>query len=76
MNEAFVLLNVDFKHQPKIIDAVKKITTVKNVKTTYGMYDILLTIESDNMQEIKKVIDVDLRKIEGINNLTSLISIN
>ncbi len=76
MNEAFVLLNVDFKHQNKIIEAVKKISTVKSVKTTYGMYDVLLVLESDNMQEIKKAIDVDLHKIEGINNLTSLISIN
>ncbi len=76
MNEAFILLNVDYKQQNKIIEAAKKIPIVKSVKTTYGMYDILLVLESDNMQEIKKTIDVDLHKIEGINNLTSLISIN
>lgn len=76
MNEAFVLLNVDYKHQNKIIEDAKRISIVKSVKTTYGMYDILLVLESDNMQEIKKAIDVDLHKIEGINNLTSLISIN
>ena len=76
MNEAFILLNVDYKYQQKIIEAAKKIPTVKNVKTTYGIYDILLVLESDNMQEIKKAIDEDLHKIDGINNLTSLISIN
>lgn len=76
MNEAYVLLNVDYKHQKDIIDQAKKIPTVKSVKTTYGIYDILIILESNNMQEIKQAIDVDLHKINGINNLTSLISIN
>ncbi len=76
MNEAYVLLNVDYKHQKDIIEQAKKIPTVKSVKTTYGIYDILIILESNNMQEIKQAIDVDLHKINGINNLTSLISIN
>ena len=75
MNEAFVLLNVDYKHQKNIIEQAKKISPVKAVKTTYGIYDILIILESDNMQEIKQAIDVDLHKIDGINNLTSLISV-
>ena len=76
MNEAYVLLNVDYKHQKNIIEQAKKIPSVKSVKTTYGIYDILIILESDNMQEIKRAIDVDLHNIDGINNLTSLISVN
>ena len=73
MNEAYVLLNVDYKYQKNIIEKAKKIPAVKSVKTTYGIYDILIILESDKMQEIKQAIDVDLHNIEGINNLTSLI---
>lgn len=76
MNEAYVLLNVDYKKQNNIIMQAKKLPTVKSVKTTYGIYDILIVLESNNMQEIKQTIDVDLHNIDGINNLTSLISIN
>lgn len=75
MNEAYVLLNVDYKQQNSIIDQAKKIPTVKSVKTVYGIYDILIVLESDNMQEIKNSIDVSLHNIDGINNLTSLISV-
>jgi len=75
MNEAYVLLNVDYKQQKSIIDQAKKIPTVKSVKTVYGIYDILIVLESDNMQEIKNSIDVSLHSIDGINNLTSLISV-
>ena len=76
MNEAFILLNVDYKHQGNIIEQAKKIPVVKSVKTIYGIYDILIVLESANMQDIKKAIDVDLHKIDGINNLTSLISVS
>ena len=75
MNEAYVLLNVDYKKQKNIVEQAKKLPTVKSVKTTYGIYDILIVLESNNMQEIKQTIDVDLHEIDGINNLTSLISI-
>ena len=76
MNEAFVLLNVDYKLQQNIIVAAKKIPIVKEVKTVYGIYDVLIIIQSENMQDIKAAIDVDLHKIDGINNITSLISVN
>lgn len=76
MNEAFVLLNVDYKVQQNIIAAAKKIPTVKEVKTVYGIYDVLIIIQSENMQDLKAAIDVDLHKIDGINNITSLISVN
>ena len=76
MNEAFVLLNVDYKLQQNIIETAKKIPVVKEVKTVYGIYDVLIILESSNMQDIKNAIDVNLHQIDGINNITSLISVN
>jgi len=76
MNEAYVMLNVDYKSQQDIIEQAKKIPTVKAIKTVYGIYDILIIFESDDMQKIKKAIDVDLHNIKGINNMTSLIAVN
>lgn len=75
MNEAYVLLNVDYKQQNNIVEQAKKIPSVKSVKTVYGIYDVLVILESENMQEIKNAIDVGLHNISGISNLTSLISV-
>jgi len=36
----------------------------------------LIVLSSNNMQDIKTAIDVELHKIDGINNITSLISVN
>lgn len=75
MNEAYVLLNVDYKSQKDIIAKIKEIPVTRAVKTVYGICDILIIFEADNMQDIKQAIDVDLHDMKGITNLTSLIAV-
>ena len=76
MSEAYVLLNVNYKKQSAIIDQVKKLSTVKTVKSVYGIYDLLVIFESENLQAIKAEIDENLHTIDGIENLTTLISVD
>ncbi|VFJ12468.1 Lrp/AsnC ligand binding domain-containing protein [Candidatus Nitrosocosmicus franklandus] len=75
MSEAYVLLNVNYKKQSSIIDEVKQLSTVREVKSVYGIYDLLVIFESDDLQKIKSEIDEKLGKIDGIENLTTLISV-
>ena len=74
-NQAYVLLNVDYKHQKNIINKAKLLSTVKNVKTMYGIYEVMIILESDDMQSIKKTIDVDIHDLDGITNMTSLVTV-
>ncbi len=76
MSEAYVLLNVNFKEQKRIIEEAQRIPTVKTAKTVYGIYDILIVLESSNLQELKNAIDIDINRIKGIDNLTTLISVS
>ena len=76
MSEAYVLLNVNYKKQSAIIDQVKKLSTVKTVKSVYGIYDLLIIFESENLQVIKAEIDENLHTIDGIENMTTLISVD
>ena len=74
-NQAYVLLNVDYKHQKDIINKAKSLSTVSNVKVMYGIYDIMVILESNDMGAIKKTIDVDLHNLDGITNITSLVTV-
>ncbi len=75
MNEAYVLLNVNYKLQNDIIKQARKITITKDVKKVYGLYDVLIIFESDDMQKIKNAIDIELNNLKGISNMISLISV-
>ena len=74
-NQAYVLLNVDYKHQKSIISKAKSFPIVQNVKTMYGIYDLMMILESDDMGAIKKTIDVDIHELHGIINMTSLVTV-
>ena len=74
-NQAYVLLNVDYKHQKNIINKTKTLPTVENVKVMYGIYDLMVILESNDMGAIKKTIDVDLHNLDGITNMTSLVTV-
>ena len=74
-NQAYVLLNVDYKHQKDIINKAKSLPAVTNVKVMYGIYDIMVILESNDMGTIKKTIDADLHDLDGITNMTSLVTV-
>ena len=74
-NQAYVLLNVEYKHQKDIINKAKSLPTVENVKVMFGIYDLMVILESNDMGAIKKTIDVDLHNLEGITNMTSLVTV-
>ena len=74
-NQAYVLLNVDYKHQKDIISKAKSFSTVKNVKTMYGIYEVMIILESEDMGAIKNTIDVDIHELDGVTNMTSLVTV-
>jgi DNA-binding Lrp family transcriptional regulator len=76
LSEAYVLLNVNYKKQSNVIDQIKQLSTVKAVKSVYGIYDLVIIFESDNLQQGKSEIDEKLPLIEGIENMTTLISVS
>jgi len=74
-NQAYILLNVDYKHQKDIINKARSLPTVENVKTMYGVYDLMIILESNDMGAIKKTIDADLQELDGITNMSSLVTV-
>ena len=74
-NQAYVLLNVDYKHQKDIINKTKSFPAVKNVNVMYGIYELMVILESNDMGAIKKTIDVDIHDLDGITNMTSLVTV-
>ena len=69
-------MNVNYKKQSSVIDQIKQLSTVKAVKSVYGIYDLVIIFESDNLQQVKSEIDEKLPLIDGVDNMTTLISVS
>ena len=59
-----------------IKEELEDIPTVVDVKETEGMYDIVLVMKSDSVEEIKQTIVNKIRLIDGIRSSLTLFEVN
>jgi DNA-binding Lrp family transcriptional regulator len=66
MPTAFVLLNTESGTECDVLRKLKSISNVEEAKIVYGVYDIVLRVESKSMDELKRTVTWKIRKIEYI----------
>jgi DNA-binding Lrp family transcriptional regulator len=57
-----------------VYEQVLALEEVKGVVLAYGVYDMMLTIETENIDELDHIVFNEIRKIKGIVSTTTLIS--
>jgi len=77
---AYVLLNSDLGSDQSIIDEVKQILDKESkveyeVQGVYGVYDIILKITSNNVDELRAVITNKIRKIHKVQSTLTMMVI-
>ena len=75
MVSAYVLINCDIGSEEDVISHLKTIDGVKEVHGTFGAYDIIAEIESDNKENLRDAITWKIRKIERIRSTLTLMTI-
>ena len=75
MGFAYVLINCDLGYEEDIISQLKTIDGVKEVQGTFGAYDILAKVESEDVDKLRDTITWKIRKIERIRSTLSLMTI-
>ncbi len=75
MKSAYVLINCDIGSEEDVISHLKTIDGVKEVHGTFGVYDIMVKIESDNHDTLRDTITWKIRKMERIRSPLTLTTI-
>jgi len=75
MTTAYVLINCDLGYEEQIIEELKHISDVKEVHGTFGAYDILAKVESDNVKNLRETITWKIRKLNRVRSTLTLMSI-
>ena len=75
MAEAYVLINCEIGSEEKVIEELKNIDGVKEVHGTFGAYDILAKVESDQVETLRETITWKIRKIDKIRSTLTLMGI-
>lgn len=73
MHSAFVLMNAELGKETQIVNELEKIPNVKEVYPVYGVYDVMMVIESDSMETLRETITSKIRKLDGIKSTLTMI---
>ena len=76
MGFAYVLINCDLGYEEDIISQLKTIDGVKEVHGTFGAYDILAKVESDDVDKLRDTITLKIRKLDRIRSTLTLMVIS
>lgn len=72
MEIAYVLIQCDLGSEESIINEITQIPEAKEVRGTYGIYDVFCKVESDSKEILDDVITNKIRKIPKIRSTISL----
>ncbi len=75
MATAYVLINCDLGYEAEIIDKVKQIDGVKEIHGVFGVYDIIIKVESPNVENLRDIITWKIRKLDSVRSTLTLMAI-
>lgn len=72
MDVAYVLIQCDLGSEESIIEQIMEIPEAKEVRGTYGIYDVFCKVESGTKEVLDEVITHKIRKIPKIRSTITL----
>ena len=73
MPTAYILINYEIGTEDKILNRLKNLPGVVEVSEVNGIYDIIMKITSDNLDDIKDTITKHILTIKTIRSTMTLI---
>ena len=65
MHKGFILLNCDLGAEEYIVDKLKQMQDISNAYLTFGAYDVIAEIQTENQDEFEKTIAI-IRKLSRV----------
>jgi DNA-binding Lrp family transcriptional regulator len=73
---SFVLINADLGAEDDLLKDLRGIEFVKDVYIVYGVYDIVVKIEADTLEKVKKTITWKIRRLEKVRSTLTMIVVD
>jgi len=74
MEIAHILVTCEDKREDDVLDEMKSIKEIREIKKTFGAYNAVIRIEAESVQKIKRVMADKIRNRPGILSTLTLVS--
>ena len=73
MQKTHVLINCETGAEEYVKSQITKIKDVKNVERTTGLYDLVVEMESNNEEQIKRQVGTKIKNMKSIRSTLMLV---
>jgi len=73
MPSAYVLINVQAGAEEKVLKELKNLAFLEEAYVSYGVYDLLVKVKADTMDELKDEVTHKIRTLSQIRSTLTLI---
>ncbi|MCX8182221.1 MAG: Lrp/AsnC ligand binding domain-containing protein [Candidatus Methanomethylicaceae archaeon] len=70
---AFVLVNVEAGTDKEVLDNIKKVPEVKQAYMVYGVYDIIVMLESETLEKLRETVTKKIRQLDKVRSTMTMI---
>ncbi len=74
MTTAYVLISCDLGFDAEIVDEIKQVEDVKETHVVFGAYDIVVKLESANVENLRDIITWKIRKLNRVRSTLTLMA--
>ncbi len=73
MTIAYVLIKSDLGAEQKVIEQLETLDQVVQIDRTFGDYDMVVKMESENIEKIRETIARNIKKIDKVRATLTLV---
>ena len=75
MPSAYILVNVGSGSEDQTLEELRGIAEVQEAFFSYGVYDLIVKIKTDSMEQLKKLVSHRIRTIPNVKTTITLIRV-
>jgi len=70
---AYVMFSVNSGSEDRVTNEIRTIPEVQEALVSYGVYDLVVKVKTDSMEQMKELVSHRLRTIPGVRSTLTLI---
>ena len=72
MPVVYILINAELGMEEDLLQELRKIEDIKEAYVTYGVYDVIVKAEAENMENLKELVAFKIRRMKDVKNTLTM----
>ena len=72
MPVVYILINAELGMEEDLLQELRKMENIKEAYLAYGVYDVIVKAEAENMENLKELVAFKIRRLEEVKNTLTM----